>query len=376
VAHFAIQRYTVSVSASPASRGTVSGGGTFDTGTSHTVKATPNSGSVFINWTEGGAQVSNKPSYTFTLTANRTLIAHFKITHVAVNDLVVDLGSSGLWEYLNNSTWKKIRAGSSGLLATGDIDGDGKDDVVGTFGDGLWTRYADNTTWYHLSAGIPTQIAVGDLDNTGKAEVVANFSNGVFVRFNNAGNFVKLTSSSTTGLAALDLNGNGKAELVGVFSSGTLARYDNAGSFQSLTTDKLRHLVQGDLNGDGRPDLIGDATGVGIEALIANTKPWVKLNSSVAQGLAAGDLNGNGKDEVIAVFASGTIARYDNAGSFVRLSTLTIVHPVTVDLDKSGKDDLVGDITGKGIYAFRNNAAPWVKLNASDSQAQAAGGFD
>ena len=69
--------YTITVSASPTAGGTVTGGGTFASGSSHTVTATANSGYTFVNWTEGGSVVSTSASYTFTLTGNVTLVANF-----------------------------------------------------------------------------------------------------------------------------------------------------------------------------------------------------------------------------------------------------------------------------------------------------------
>jgi uncharacterized repeat protein (TIGR02543 family) len=77
VAHFQIQSYTVSVSADPTSGGIVSGGGTFNHGQSCTVHATAATGYNFVNWTENGTQVSTDADYTFTVTNNRTLVAHF-----------------------------------------------------------------------------------------------------------------------------------------------------------------------------------------------------------------------------------------------------------------------------------------------------------
>ena len=76
VANF-VQIFTVTVSSSPATGGTVSGGGTYNTGSSVTVIATPATGYRFVNWTEGGVVVSAVSSYTFTLTATRTLVANF-----------------------------------------------------------------------------------------------------------------------------------------------------------------------------------------------------------------------------------------------------------------------------------------------------------
>ena len=68
---------TITLSASPAAGGTVSGGGTFASGSSRTVTATANSGYTFANWTENGSLVSSSASYAFTLNSNRSLVANF-----------------------------------------------------------------------------------------------------------------------------------------------------------------------------------------------------------------------------------------------------------------------------------------------------------
>lgn len=71
--------YTVSVTANPTNGGTVSGGGTYNQGTSCTVHATANTGYSFVNWTENGNQVSTNANYTFTVNNNRNLIANFQV---------------------------------------------------------------------------------------------------------------------------------------------------------------------------------------------------------------------------------------------------------------------------------------------------------
>ena len=77
VANFTQITYTISTSSNPTAGGTTSGGGTFNSGASVTVTATPATGYQFVNWTESGSQVSTSASYTFTVTGNRTLVANF-----------------------------------------------------------------------------------------------------------------------------------------------------------------------------------------------------------------------------------------------------------------------------------------------------------
>ena len=84
VAHFQLQSFTISLSANPSNAGTVSGDGTYDYGTSCTVTATPFQRYLFANWTENGVVVSTEQNYTFTVTANRTLVANFEIPMVEI----------------------------------------------------------------------------------------------------------------------------------------------------------------------------------------------------------------------------------------------------------------------------------------------------
>ncbi len=69
--------YSIDVSANPSHGGTATGAGTFQEGQSCTVKATANTGFSFIKWTENDTQVSTNGEYTFNVTSNRNLVAHF-----------------------------------------------------------------------------------------------------------------------------------------------------------------------------------------------------------------------------------------------------------------------------------------------------------
>jgi len=75
-AHF-IKTWNISVSASPVSGGTVSGGGIYDSGAGVTVNAVPSTGYRFDHWEENSSTVSTNPSYGFTAAADRNLVAVF-----------------------------------------------------------------------------------------------------------------------------------------------------------------------------------------------------------------------------------------------------------------------------------------------------------
>ncbi len=79
IANFSINQYVIVVSPNPQNGGTVSGGGTYPHGETVTLKATPNEGYEFLNWTEGGVEVSTEEEYSFNATADRLLTANFAL---------------------------------------------------------------------------------------------------------------------------------------------------------------------------------------------------------------------------------------------------------------------------------------------------------
>lgn len=83
-----IPTYTLTVSASPnTSYGTVSGSGLYNEGTSVNAIAIPKTGYQFVNWTEGGNEVSTLANYQFVMNSNRTLVANFKVAPVVIGEL-------------------------------------------------------------------------------------------------------------------------------------------------------------------------------------------------------------------------------------------------------------------------------------------------
>lgn len=71
----------------PASAGSVSGEGVYQTGTGVTLEAIPSPGYVFLRWTESNAPVSTSASYTFTCSTSRTLMANFTAQPVLISEL-------------------------------------------------------------------------------------------------------------------------------------------------------------------------------------------------------------------------------------------------------------------------------------------------
>ncbi|HOW30431.1 MAG TPA: M6 family metalloprotease domain-containing protein, partial [Bacteroidales bacterium] len=79
------QSYTITTASNPVSGGTTAGGGSYLIGQTVTVVATPATNWNFLNWTENGNAVSSEPSYSFTASANRDLVANFSMNQVTVS---------------------------------------------------------------------------------------------------------------------------------------------------------------------------------------------------------------------------------------------------------------------------------------------------
>lgn len=94
-ARFTQDVYTLTLTASTAEGGTVTGGGQYTHGASVTVTATPAAGYAFTNWTDAsGTIVSTQPEYTFTITGPTQLMANFYRQTKAIT-LIADPAEGG-----------------------------------------------------------------------------------------------------------------------------------------------------------------------------------------------------------------------------------------------------------------------------------------
>lgn len=69
--------YGIHTNTNPVMGGTVTGGGDYQLGATCSLTASPSAGYAFVNWTESGVVVSSAPTYSFTVTGSRTLVANF-----------------------------------------------------------------------------------------------------------------------------------------------------------------------------------------------------------------------------------------------------------------------------------------------------------
>ena len=94
---FTTPSYIVNVLSNPTDGGMVTGEGSYEQGQICTVTATANLGYTFTNWTENGSVVSTDDTYTFTVSANRTMVANFIPTGVINGLFTINENGDQVW---------------------------------------------------------------------------------------------------------------------------------------------------------------------------------------------------------------------------------------------------------------------------------------
>ena len=85
--------HKVTATANPENAGTVTGAGSYVENTTATLKATPNVGYKFLNWTENGNVVSTNAQYSFTISKDINLVANFELLDYDLNVTVNPVNS-------------------------------------------------------------------------------------------------------------------------------------------------------------------------------------------------------------------------------------------------------------------------------------------
>jgi hypothetical protein len=243
-----------------------------------------------------------------------------------IDEIIIDFGAAyGVYARMNNTSWVQLHALSPTRMATGDLDNSGRDDIVMDFTGYGVHQWMNNTSWTQMHVANASAFAIGNIDNSLGDDVVLTFPGyGVWRRMNNS-SWVQLHVLDANQILIGDFDettssANDADDIVVNFAGYGIFLYANPGStaspaFVHLHAVVAARMAAGDMNRDGRDELIVDfGPSYGIYVL-NYTVGWTQLHSVSSEDLAAGDLDGNGQYEVIIDFGPsyGLYIRVNNA---------------------------------------------------------------
>jgi hypothetical protein len=279
--------------------------------------------------------------------------------------LYVSVGNKGIFGASSTVSSDPVYLGPNTVFA--DINGDGKLDLVsyGSYPDyGVIVQLGNGDGTFQpaiiTAAGSSTgALAVGDFNNDGKLDVAVSGPPGssqtysVFLG-NGDGTFQAplsgYSNSYILSIAAVDVNHDGKLDMVATMSNSTSTVNVYLGNGDGTFGTPIGTTVAGcsssmavaDFNSDGIPDV---ALSCGsLKILLGNGdgtfKPYISSGSSTGSPVIAGDFNGDGKTDV----AAGTTIFLGNGdGTFLQqpsLPSVTVMGMTGGDFDGDGKTDL------------------------------------
>jgi large repetitive protein len=294
-------------------------------------------------------------------------------------------------------------------ITASDLDGDGKPDMIATFYNGISKAsvFRNTSTTDAISfspredyptftsqAGSAAQVTTGDLDGDGKPEMIVNTSGKDSINvFRNTSAPGAITfaprkdfkaAQYTNTVSVNDIDNDGKPDVVTANASGFFAVHRNQSSSGNIdisqrwdfaTSGAPQSHVAADFDGDGKIDVITGNANTDNVSIFRNTSIRGVISFAPRADSALGvrtyymyaaDLDSNGKTDLIIQKNNNLIAVYRNISTpgniifapAVDLTQSTVSSGIAVaDMDGTGKLDIVSGHQNN-ISVFRNNSTP------------------
>jgi hypothetical protein len=201
--------------------------------------------------------------------------------------------SQALWfRFDNTNQWEKQQLAADQLIdfALGDINHDGKDDLVGSFTTGLWVRDTETKTWQRLSLQIAEKLVCGDFNGDGCPDILAVFAADIWIRYSQTGVWEKqaMNRPNLITLTAADINNDGITDVLGSWDFGIYWQNRTNLVWTKITANPAQILTAGDLDNDSAIDLIGSWDSLGVWLQQSSDSSWKRISAQPATTLAIG----------------------------------------------------------------------------------------
>ena len=314
-----------------------------------------------------------------------------------------------------------VTRASAYRVATGDIDGDGKPDlVVVSFGSSTVSVFRDTSSSGSITSAsfaisvdlttgsTPVNVAIGDIDGDGKLDlaVANNGSSNVSVFRNTSSSGaisfdtrVDLTTGAhPNGVAIGDIDGDGMPDLVVTSGGSGVSVFRNQSSSGSIsfiaavdfTTGSTPVSVAiGDIDGDGKPDVVVVNQSSNTVSVLRNTtsSPSITFDAKVDSttgntpvGVAIGDIDGDGKPDLAVVSNGGALGTISVLRNLSSSGIISLTRRVDFTTGKYPQGVAIGDVDGDGKpdLVVANGMETFVSVfrNTSSSGSITSGSLD
>jgi VCBS repeat-containing protein len=264
-------------------------------------------------------------------------------------------------------------------LGTGDVNGDGVDDLIGRAPNGDWwvgignENGFDNAKWGQWSNKTKwDNVRLADVTGDGRTDIVGRTGGVWWVARSTDSGFVNerwgqwSTKVNWQYVMMADVNGDGRSDIVGRISQNgswwaaisTGTQFDN--QYMGRWAKRLRwtDVRMADVDGDGKDDLLGRAgatwwVGRSTGTEFVNEK-WGAWSARARwEDVRIADVDGDGRDDVIGRTSGDWWVARSNGQRFVNerwgnwSTSVDWLHVRVADFDGDGKDDILGYVKGK-----------------------------
>lgn len=276
----------------------------------------------------------------------------------------------------NFSTGDRIDVGNATAIATADVNGDGKLDMLqgNSSGTGVTVRlgngdgtFTNGTTF--STGGDPLQIETADMNGDGRLDLgVRTAVSNVILRGNGDGTFQAaqaINLESPKGMAFADIDGDGKVDYIeGSRGKFDVFRGNGNGGFAAVATQSYSFAFSADrvdfkvadFSGDGRADiavLYEDGTDGVVEGLFQNQNGSFQSLMNLAIGrpsnqIEIADLNNDGRMDLAVADAGNLLldTYLTSSSGFTLTGSTQLQDPLTAlkagDFNSDGNADLLG----------------------------------
>ncbi len=264
---------------------------------------------------------------------------------------------------------------NSPILA--DVYGDAKEEILIYDNAKIYLMNEDGSLvggWPRNVPGKLTSVAVGDLDNNGKDDIVyTTFSEGKVFSWAVKSDGEEITkfqkefliNSEHVSVALGDIDGSGDLDIALNSYSGNVAVVANSGKlmFSNLIEENLSPLALGDVNGDGNLNIVV----AGIEKIHVlndmgeDIDGWPKKTTrEKVEFINLADMDGDEKVDILGT-SFDRIYMWKSNGEYVKdswpLVTETdggnfLTYPTLADIDEDGVLEVLSSLSDESIYIW------------------------